>query len=190
MDEGKYILSARKTQYQISRIIAAVESGRTGEYNTPMVFLLATILLAAGSAGTPSAVVPGAIPDESNRAHLLRICEEVRSMGARPGENFIQQEFFAGGPDDDDTNKDLHVVVLLHSESGVEKVTVQVTRFERDKKDRNVKTAKETKSIKAEIIKGAVKNLVSDYDDRAQHDILEQILRAIIQKKNLLKEKR
>lgn len=111
-------------------------------------------------------------------------------MGARPGENFIQQEFFAGGPDDDDTNKDLHVVVLIQPETGMSKITLQVTRFERDRRDRNVKTARETNTIRAEIVKGAVKGLTSDYGDRDLHEILEQVQRAVIQKKKLLLEKR
>lgn len=153
--------------------------------------IFAAVLLGFVSAASPSACVLGAaVPDLSSRAHLLRICEEVRAMGARPGENFVQQEFFAGGPDDDDTNKSLHVVVLLEPRMGWEKVTVQVTRFERDRTDRNIKTARETKTIKAEIAGGAVKNLVSDYDDRSLHGLLEQILKAILQKKDLLKEQR
>jgi len=138
----------------------------------------------------PVAPGAGAVPDLSSRAHLLRIFDEVRAMGARPGENFIQQEFFAGGPDDDDTNKDLHVVVLIQPETGMSKITLQVTRFERDRRDRNVKTARETNTIRAEIVKGAVKGLTSDYGDRDLHEILEQVQRAVIQKKKLLLEKR
>jgi hypothetical protein len=112
-------------------------------------------------------------------------------MGGRPGENFIQQEFFAGKPeDDDDTNKDLHVVVLIQPELGLERITVQVTRLERDPRDRNVKFARETKTIKAEVVKGAAKNIVSDYDDRGLHDILEKVQLAVLQKKALLKEKK
>jgi len=112
-------------------------------------------------------------------------------MGARPGEDFIQQEFFAGGPDDDDTNKDLHVVVLIQSESGRSKMTVQVTRFERDRRDRKVKTARETKTTRAEVVQGAVKGLASDYEDIPLHEVLEQIERAVLQKKKLLlQEKR
>jgi len=111
-------------------------------------------------------------------------------MGARPGENLIQQEFFAGGPDDDDTNKDLHVVVLIQPETGMAKMTVQVTRFERDRRDRNVKTARETNTIRAEIINRSVKDLTSDYEEGALHEILEQVQMAVIQKKRLLLEKR
>ncbi|MBM3295467.1 MAG: hypothetical protein FJY82_13235 [Candidatus Aminicenantes bacterium] len=138
----------------------------------------------------PMAPGGGAVPDMSSRAHLLRVFDEVRAMGARPGENLIQQEFFAGGPDDDDTNKDLHVVVLIQPETGMAKMTVQVTRFERDRRDRNVKTARETNTIRAEIINRSVKDLTSDYEEGALHEILEQVQMAVIQKKRLLLEKR
>jgi hypothetical protein len=138
----------------------------------------------------PCSLPEAAVPDESSRAHLLRIYDEVKALGTRPGEYFFQQEFFIGGPDDDDTNKDIHVVVLIEPGLGTDKVTVQVTRLERDRKDRNVKTARETKMIKAEVVKAAVRNLVSDYEDRDLHETLEKIQVSILQKKALLKEKR
>lgn len=143
-------------------------------------FLLSLALLWPGTAAGV------ALADESSRAHLLRIFDEVRAMGGRPGENFIQQEFFAGGPDDDDTNKDLHVVVLIQPEGGRSKITVQVTRFERDRRDRNVKIARETKTTRAEVVEGAVKGLASDYEDVPLHEVLEQVEQAVRQKKKLL----
>jgi hypothetical protein len=129
-------------------------------------------------------------PDASSRVHLLRVYQEVKAIGPKPGDLFVQQEFFAGGPDDDDTNRELHVVVLIQPALGEDKITVQVTRFERDKNDRNIKRAVDTKTVTAEIVKGSVKNLVSEFDELSLHRTLELVQQAVIEKKKLFKDKR
>jgi hypothetical protein len=92
------------------------------------------------------------------------------------------------GEDDDDTNKDIHVVILVQDVDKKEKVTIQVTYMERSKGKPVVGIAKYVKVLsyfvqenQAEIIKG-------DFDDKGKETVLPGVLQAIRNKKKLLKE--
>ena len=110
-------------------------------------------------------------------------------MGPYPGQNFILHEFFAGGPDDDDTNKDLHVVVLIQVVGGLEKMRIQVTYMERTKQDPTIKYAKEVKNISCLVAADRITVQSSDYSEKEMDNLAPDILQAILNKKKLLKDK-
>lgn len=122
-------------------------------------------------------------------AVLKKIYAEVKELGPYPSQTFIQHEFFAGAPDDDDTNKDQHVVVLIQTIDGLEKMKIQVTYLERTKENRNVKYAREMKNISCRVAAGGVEIQSTDYTNREMDKLVSDILQAILNKKKLLKLK-
>jgi hypothetical protein len=122
-------------------------------------------------------------------AVLKKIYTEVKEMGPYPSQTFIQHEFFAGAPDDDDTNKDQHVVVLIQTVDGLEKMKIQVTYLERTKENRNIKYAREMKNISCRIAAGGVEIQSTDYTNREMDKLVPDILQAILNKKKLLRIK-
>lgn len=151
--------------------------------------LLASCLWTAlsGSSLNAAAEIPDS--EKDTPAILKKIYVEVKEMGPYPGESFILHEFFAGGPDDDDTNKDQHVVVLIQVVGGVEKMRIQVTYLERTKQDRTIKYAKEVKNISCLVAADRVKIQSSDYSEKEMDKLAPDILQAILNKKKLLKDK-
>ena len=129
----------------------------------------------------------GGLPARGPETILVRIFSEVRDFGPRPGEDFIKHEFFIGGPDDDDTNKDTSVVILIQNVDGVERMTVQVTFMTRDRTDPKIKTARETKSFAGSVRDGRWVLLRSDFPDRELEPLGAQILRAVLDKKRLMR---
>jgi hypothetical protein len=131
-------------------------------------------MILAGAADDPAAI-------------LAKIHAEVRELGARPGEDFIRQEFFIGSADEDDINKETSVVILIQTLEGRERMTIQVTRMERDRHDRRIKTALDTQIIKAGLDPGNVRILHSDYSAKELESVCAQTLRAVLGKKKLLR---
>lgn len=151
--------------------------------------LLALFLGAATLDSSPCAGAEIPDPKKDILAILKKIYDEVKEMGPYPGESFILHEFFAGGPDDDDTNKDQHVVVLIQVVGGVEKMKIQVTTMERSKQDRTIKYAKDVKNISCLVAAATVKLQSSDYSEKEMSKLAPDILQAILNKKKLLKDK-
>jgi len=148
-------------------------------------YLSATLILAI----LMNLVIPaGLSQDRPKYLDLLRLIYiEVKEMGARPGEGFIQGQFFIGKPDDDDTNKDIHVIILIQGSDGSEKMKIQVTYMERTRENPTVKYAKETKNIVCIVQENAVKLQSSDYAEREMKKLGEDILKSVRDKKRLLK---
>jgi len=134
----------------------------------------------------PAAVNCGS---ENSSVLLKKIYDEAREFGARPGEDFIKAEVFIGKEDDDDTNKDIHVVVLIQHTDGIDRMTVQVTYLERSKVDPRIKNARETKSFACRADGGGPSLLSSDYRDREIGPLAQEILKAIRNKKKLMKSR-
>lgn len=120
---------------------------------------------------------------------LREIYDEVKELGPYPGEDFIRREFFVG-KDDDDTNKDQHVVVLIQNAQGQEKMRIQVTWMEPGKENPQVKYAGNVKNIWCVIIRNNITIQKSDYTERELDKSTPEILRAIRNKKKLLKQSR
>lgn len=117
---------------------------------------------------------------------LNLIYDEVKELGPYPGEDFIRREFFIGR-DDDDTNKNQHVVVLIQNVAGKEKMKVQVTYLEPTKENPQVKYAKGVKNLACLVAGNNVSIQGSDYNERELEKLAPEILRAIQDKKKLLK---
>jgi hypothetical protein len=148
-------------------------------------------LLALALSLFPFYVVQGFSRSQAERAYLVTvktIYAEVKEMGVRPGEDFNQREFFIGAPDEDDTNKDIYVNIFIQTVAGTEKMRIQVTYMERTRANSKIKLAKETRDLHVIVGKDAVRIERSDYNEGELPKLTEDILRAVKDKKRLLKK--
>jgi Icc-related predicted phosphoesterase len=144
----------------------------------PVFFALLAFFFPAASASQPV--------HDSQRV-LKNIYFEVKEFGLYPGEDFIKQEFFIGNDDDDDTNKDIHVVVMIQSTDRADKMHIQVTYLERTRDNPKVKYAKETKILACGVAGETIQVQRSDYEESELEGLTKDILKAIKNKKRLLK---
>ena len=118
---------------------------------------------------------------------LKEIYEEMKEFEKYPGCDFIKREFFVG-EDDDDTNKDIHVVILVQEVDKKEKVTIQVTYMERKRGRPVIGIAKEIKLFSYFVYGEQTKIIKSDFVAKEREDVLLGVLKAIKNKKKLLKD--
>lgn len=118
---------------------------------------------------------------------LARLHSEVREFGKNPGEDFVRQDFFIGGADPDDTNKDIHVGILIRAEGRAEIMAIQVTRMEKSKDNPRIREARSTKAVSCVIGLEGVGVVSSDYPSGEVEALLKEILKAVTDKKKLLK---
>jgi hypothetical protein len=118
---------------------------------------------------------------------LKEIYREMKEFEKYPGCDFIKREFFVG-EDDDDTNKDIHVVILVQDVDEKEKVTIHVTYMERSKGRPVVGIAKYDKVLSFFVLEDQTEIIKSDFDAKGEELILPGVLQAIKNKKKLLKE--
>lgn len=116
---------------------------------------------------------------------LREIYKEVRELGRYGKDNFIKREFHLN-LDDNDSNREEHVVVLNHSYSGHETMLLQVTYFESRRKDSPVKYAKVIREIECYVLEGGIEIRRCDYDKTEIHTILPSILQGIRETKKYL----
>jgi len=148
---------------------------------TAFVVLLPT-LLAAGLAALPSPRKARDVPT------LLREIEKaVREIGGYPGEDFVRREFFLG-EGDDDTCKTHYVGILIKDDPEGPRMTIQVTRLEPSRDDPRVKYARDPKTIVCRLPADKAEAVKSDYSQAELERLLPELLRAVIDKKNLLKK--
>ncbi len=150
---------------------------------------LAAVLVFFGSGSIPfSQIISVKSPQNRDALKLLKeIHDEVVLMGKYPGQDFYKREFFVG-EDDDDTNKDIHVAIVIHETEAEEKMTIQVTYMERTKSRPVVGIAKSTKSIKCSCKENQIDIKQSGFSEKELKPILKDIFRAIQDKKRLLKK--
>jgi len=117
---------------------------------------------------------------------LKDIYREVLELGKPPGDDFIQRQFFVG-EDDDDTNKDIHVFILIQKIDEVEKMTIQITYMQRGKGKPVIQYAKYVKSISCLLAGDKIDIIENDYDEKEIESILPEVLHAIQNKKKLLR---
>lgn len=126
--------------------------------------------------------------EEKDTSKILRdIYLEMRVFDKYPGCDFIKREFFVG-EDDDDTNKDIHVVILVQDVDGKEKITIQVTYMERREGRPVIGIAKSVKTISYFVLGDQTEVIKSDFDNNEKKIILPGVLQAIKNKKKLLKD--
>ncbi len=132
-----------------------------------------------------------ALPQEPDRKEeiaitLRQIHREVKEM-AKPGEGAFLKREFSVGEDDDDTNKDIHAVILIQEIQGMDRVTVLVTYYERDKELPVIAVARNTKTFAYVVLGESVRVIQCDYSDRQVLRFLPELYRAILDKKKLLR---
>ena len=135
------------------------------------------------------AVYPSVVsPEKKDISKILNeIYREMKEFDKYPGCDFVKREFFVG-EDDDDTNKDIHVVILVQDVDQKEKVTIQVTYMERSKGRPVVGIAKYAKVLKFFVQDDQTEIIKSDFDREGKELVLPGVLQAIKNKKKLLKE--
>lgn len=142
---------------------------------------LAFALFPPEAAGRPE-------PDRPDAAALLvRIRDEVLGLPRYPGEDFHRGEFHLGYGDDD-TNKTHAVGILVkeEKEGGPLRMTVVVSRLEPSPGDPRVFYAKEPRTLVCRFPDKGVEILRSDHEERDLDRLLADILKAVVDKKNLL----
>ena len=123
------------------------------------------------------------------KEHLViikQIHAEVKEMGPYPGEAFIRREFFVG-EGDDDTNKDIHVIVLIQSLESKEMMTVRVTEMAKDPGNPQARLAKSSKLLVCRMAGERLEVESSDYEEKDLAELGPEILKAVQNKKRLLK---
>lgn len=124
---------------------------------------------------------------EEDAYQLLRnIYKEVIELGKYEGDDFIKREFFID-LDENQINKEEHVVVLHRMTDDKEQMIVQVTYFEPKKINRLIKYAKSTKKILCCLDRGKIEITECDYQMDEIQTLLPRILAGIKNKKKLLK---
>jgi hypothetical protein len=120
---------------------------------------------------------------------LREIRKEVASLEKYPGEDFARGEFFLG-EGDDDTNKTHAVGILVKEEGGGARMTIVVSRLEPARDDPRVKYAREPRTVVCAFAAGAagVEIVRSDYPAEELDKLLPAILKAVLDKKALLKK--
>jgi len=117
---------------------------------------------------------------------LKQIHAEVKEIGPYPGEGFIRRQFFVG-EDDDDTNKDIHVIVLIQSLESEERMTIRVTEMVKDPGNPLARLAGTSRILSCSVADKGLKVLSSDYEEKDLAKLAPEILKAILNKKRLLK---
>jgi len=131
-------------------------------------------------------VLSGPAPTKKYLTVLKQIHAEVREIGPYPGENFIRREFFVG-EDDDDTNKDIHVIVLIQSLESKDMMTIRVTEMAKDPGNPQVRLAKTSRALTCLVAEDRLEVQSSDYGEKDLAELVPEILTAIQNKKRLLK---
>lgn len=128
----------------------------------------------------------GFLSQKKNPPQMLKeIYREVLELGYRQEEQFIKREFFID-LDDNEVNKEEHVVILTRQLGNNEKITIQITYFKPTRKNGLVKQAEQSMEILCSLKEGMI---VIEKCDYAQEDIpslLSKILEGIKSKKKLL----
>ena len=116
---------------------------------------------------------------------LKNILKAVGDFGRYPGEEFLRREFFVG-EDDDDTNKNDHLVVIVQDVNEGKKMTLQLTHLEPSPENPRVKDSKWSKTLVCVIDRDRVEIKQSEFEEKELAPVLGGILRAITDKKRLL----
>jgi len=148
----------------------------------------AALLIAGAAAITRAETETQPASTRPEQVRLLRIIgDEVREMGPCPGDRFIKREFFVG-EDDDDTYKDIHVAIVIQPDETGERVAMLVTYLKRDPRIRTVSYSTHSKNLTYLLREDRAEIETSDYSSEEREDLLPEILRAVRDKKKLLRD--
>jgi hypothetical protein len=120
---------------------------------------------------------------------LRRIRDEVLELRRYPGEDFTRGEFHLG-EGDDDTNKTHAVGILIKEEDagGGRRMTIVVTRLEPSAADPRIRLSRESETLVCRFTADEVEIVSSNHPPEGLGRLLRDILKAVVDKKNLLKE--
>jgi len=131
-------------------------------------------------------ISPASSAQKNDPAKFLRdIYDEVQELGRYGNDNFIKREFHLN-LDDNESNKEEHVVVLSHCYSGREMMLLQVTYFESRRINSHVKYAKMIREIECCVLDKGVEIRRSDYEVAEIRTLLPNILRGNRETKKFL----
>jgi hypothetical protein len=130
--------------------------------------------------------LPAASKDKDVVGLLRRIRDEVLGLERYPGEDFNRGEFHLG-PGDDDTNKTHAVGILVRGEAESFRMTIQILRLEYSKEDPRVCYALDPRSVICRFPGKEVEIVRADFPAMELEDLLSLVLKAVIEKKALLK---
>lgn len=126
-------------------------------------------------------------PQTAGVPNLLRqIRDEVLGLEKYAGEDFHRGEFHLG-PGDDDTYKTHAVGILVRGEAESFRMTIQILRLEYSKEDPRVCYALDPRSVICRFPGQEVEIVRSDFPAGELEDLLSLVLKAVIEKKALLK---
>jgi hypothetical protein len=150
-------------------------------------FLLA-LLLGLGPPDIAGQSIPNG-PGPDGLAALLRIREEIVDVAEFSDEGIIKWECFIGGPDDDDTNKDQSVTIMIRRRETGERMTIAITALERSRSDRRIKYARGTQSLVCGVADGKASVVSADPGLLSWDEAALAVLRAVMDKKRLIRER-
>jgi len=148
-----------------------------------VIFLVFFSLLCSRGGAAASASRSKDVP-----AFLRDIYTEVVELGKYPGYDFFERQFFVG-EDDDDTNKDLHCLVMIQEISGINRMTIQLTYMERVQRRPVIGIARYVKNIRCSFGTEYPDLMGSDLSEPEMRALLPEILHAIRKKKKLMQMK-
>ena len=161
------------------RPVAAGYRPRAGAAPAAVLIALFVMPLAAPSSGAQkTSDIPGL---------LEKIRAEVLGLGRYAGEDFARGEFFLG-PGDDDTNKTHAVGILVQDGAEGSRMTIVVSRLDPDADNPRVKYTMDPKTVVGRFAEGAVEVVRSDYPEAELAKLLPAVLKAVLDKKALLKK--
>jgi hypothetical protein len=117
---------------------------------------------------------------------LKNIHKEVAELGKRKNEDFIKREFHFD-LDENPTNTEEHIVVLIYEVEKKERMVVQVTYFETDGLEHSVKYAKDIKLISCSLDSEKLKIEKCDFSKKEMEPLFSDILEGIQEEKKLFK---
>jgi len=117
---------------------------------------------------------------------LKDIYKEVSELGKREKENFIKREFHFD-LDENPTNSEEHIVVLIYDIEKREKMVVQVTYFEAEGFKYSVKYAKDIKLVSCHLDSEKLEIDKCDFSKKEMKTLFTDILKGIQEEKKLYK---
>jgi hypothetical protein len=117
---------------------------------------------------------------------LKDIYKEVSELGKRKNENFIKREFHFD-LDENPTNSEEHIVVLIYDIDKKERMVVQVTYFEAEGVKYSIKYAKDIRLVSCHIAAEKLEIDKCDFNKKEIKPTLKDILKGIQEEKKLFK---
>jgi hypothetical protein len=118
--------------------------------------------------------------------YLKQIYSEVKELGSYENEAFVKREFHIN-LDENQENKEEHVVVLIYRVGDRERMIIQVTYFVSKRKRSPIKYPKEIRVILCSLKEDNLEIKHCDYAEKEIESLLPDILQGIQKKKEILK---